>query len=184
MEENRNNLSARRQVFLRAAGAMFGLIIALALVVGFVVWWQSRPKPWDTESVTATFDSVDTEGTQNTLLFFYTVENRTDRDYKVEGANGATIAVRLKEQGSLALDATGKLVTVEFPLFIPAHEKILYRIHVGGPYKSEKSLPTGDEKKARHAAVAAFVADELKNLDGFVLLDQTLHYKVVFPKGW
>jgi hypothetical protein len=178
------NLSVGRRVVLRAAGVAFGIAAAAVIFGAGFLWWESRPKPWDTAAITAAFDYVGTEGETQTLVFFYTLENHTDHDYRVDGGAAVTVAARLKEQGSLSPDTKGEVLTAEFPLFVPAHEKILYRLHVGSPYKVEKPLPPDKDQKARRAALAAYVAEEFRNLDGFVLLDSAQRRKVLFPRGW
>ncbi len=183
-QDTPGNASFSRRAFLRATGIGLGFAAVAAAIGGGLFWWHLRPRTWDAAAVTASFDSVDIEGEKQTLVFFYTVENHTDRDYKLEGGSSATIAARLKEQGSLSPDPGGEFLSAEFPLFVPAHEKVLYRLHLGYPYRSEKPLPPDRDRKTRRAAVAIYVAGEFTNLDGFVLLDEMHRYKILFPKGW
>lgn len=183
-KETTDQMRTGRKIFLRASGTAFGFAMAILLVIGLWFWQQDRQEQWDVDSIVASFDSVDTEGKDQSLLFFYTIENRTNRDYRIESGDDVMIAARLKDQGSLSPDNSGEFLSVEYPLFIPAHEKVFYRIHVGGYYDSDKVLPPDTDRVARRSAVAAYVNEKFKNLNGFVLLDQAQHRKIVFPRGW
>ena len=92
-----------RKIFLRAAGFGAGAIVTAAVIIGAIVRWPRRPeksKPWNTSAITASFDSIDTEGDTNTMVFVYTLQNNTDVDYQVQddrfihiGASSSTIQV-------------------------------------------------------------------------------------------
>jgi hypothetical protein len=64
-----------------------GVAAVLATIAGILIWYQSRPSParaWNTKALTATFDEVRVEGEKNYLTFYYSVENNTDTDYKLD----------------------------------------------------------------------------------------------------
>ena len=153
---------------------------------------------------------MNTEGEEDTLVFYYILENTTAIDYRFPSS--PTILVKLERQKSL----------IEGPLFvhgdtftfIPAGQRLRFGIHLQYPYEQ---LPKGfflegpissalrpfvnsgepipkeqrphlnpDEFIARRYQRGArnFVKEYLPNHNGFVLYDEENHYQIDFPKGW
>jgi hypothetical protein len=167
-------------VFGAGAGAAFA--VTLAVIVGGFLWRESRPKPpkpWDTKAITASFGSIDTEGEKNILVFYYTLENSADSDYRSPDGAGVSIAGRLKREQSLSI-ARGA-ISLDYPVFVPAHQRVLFALHLSGYPCTEPLPPPGAE---RRADLSAYVAKEMPNLDGFVLFDEANRYQINFPKGW
>ena len=76
-----------KKILLRSAGFGAGFAIIASVVLGTMLWWSSRPpkqKPWNDKAIVASYESLDTEGDANTFRFTYTLENKTDIDYRVE----------------------------------------------------------------------------------------------------
>jgi hypothetical protein len=104
-----------KRIAIRAAGFGTGFAIAAAVIVGAVVWGSSRPpkpKPWNTKAITATYDTLDTEGDANTFEFIYTLENNTDYDYRAEDENEIHLAATLRKSRSLSFDK-GKILKAD-----------------------------------------------------------------------
>lgn len=174
-------------LFVRAAGLGFG--IALACVSSWLVlhWWENRPEkpvPWNPNAITATYRGLSTEGQSNTLVFFYTLENHTDRDYKVLEAERLYIGAHLTGN-DLVNYAKGNEMKVDVPIYLPAHSETGLALHVAMSYPDPK--PIDGTKAQMHdygTRLAAFVVERFNELDGFVIMDDVDRYKVTLPDGW
>jgi hypothetical protein len=147
-------------------------------------WLQSHPKPlkaWDTKSITATFDSVLTEGDQNTWVFYYSLSNNTDRDYRLD-ATSATFMSTIR--GNTLSNTSPDFETFDTSLYIPSNHRLRFAVHVKFPYGLKDPI----EDDAAHATwkkqLLEFVKKEAPNLNGWVLFDRTNRYEIVLPRGW
>ncbi len=67
-----------------------GTAMGLAMLVGGYIWYSSRPsppvppKPWNSSAIRAEYDTAYTEGDENNVVIYYTLENTTDFDYRIE----------------------------------------------------------------------------------------------------
>lgn len=166
-------------------GAGFGLVLCFA--IGIWAYYKSRPKPpkpWDTRSITAEFDSVRPSGDKNYLTFYYVLENNTDFDYRLESGTGIDVTVKLKKAKTFA-QFGGLRDSLKFPVFVPARRRVRFPLTILYAYQvkePEKSTP--EERERYETEVRKYVTDELANLDGFVLFDSSSRYEVDFPNGW
>ena len=175
-------MASWKRLLVFGAGAGTGFAVTLAVIVGALLWRESRPKPpkpWDTKAITASFGSIGTEGEKNTLVFHYKLENSTDFDYRSFDGAGVLMAARLEREQSLKL--SGGAISVDYPVFVPAHQRVLLALHLPDYSYTEPLPPPGAERRAK---LAAYVAKEVPNLDGFVLFDEANRYQINFPKGW
>ena len=69
--------------------------------------WSSRPESWNRTAVTASFDSVDTEGPEQNLRFFYILSHNTDRDFSIDSSSEMHFLGRLQQQGALTSRTEG-----------------------------------------------------------------------------
>ena len=168
-------------------GAGLGLVLAAAF--GGYLWYQSRPtppKPWNKMAIKANFDDVDTEGEQNTLVFNYTLENTTPFDYRVLESSGLSIAARLKRENSLSMSAEREVLRIDYPIFIPPGQRLRFAVHLAYSYpgKSPPSDASRDARKEHREALKTYVNKEMRNLDGFVVFDESHRYQIELPRGW
>jgi hypothetical protein len=87
-----------KKILLRATGFGVGLAITAAVIVGLFAWWSGRPKkpqPWNKSAITASFDDVESEGEQNTLIVVYTFQNNTDTDVEITNDNSLHLGALL-----------------------------------------------------------------------------------------
>ena len=109
----------RRKVAIASVTALV-LVSGLA---GFVlgVWWHacSQHDRWDSSALRAKFNAAQVEGDpgKEHPVFFYRVENTTDRDYSVREASEVQLFV--KEKGALD-NWPGSGLVIDLPIFIPA----------------------------------------------------------------
>jgi hypothetical protein len=163
-----------------------GLAFAAAFILGSFVWYKSRPKPpapWNRKAITATYDLIET-GDENHIVFYYVLQNTTDQDYRVETSSGIDLTGKLKQENSLS-QFKGDYEKIEYPIFIPAQQRLRFTIEI--PYPYEKTLRSDapiEERRKFHKELEQFVGTEMGNLNGFVLFDNNRKYEIDFPKGW
>jgi hypothetical protein len=181
----RKNAPWKRLVIISASAAA-GFALVLAIIVGGLIWYGSRPKPltaWKTGAIKATFDYVDAEGEKNTIVFYYTLENTTDFDYQLPAKPSTVVMARLEKQKSLSFD--DEYTSFDHLPFLPPKQRIRFGIHVAYPYPERLSPGASHEEGHRfREKLAAYVKTELANLNGFVLFDKENRYQIELPKGW
>ena len=179
-------------VLLKAAGYAGGVILALSVVVGSIVWYTSRPvkpKPWNRDSIVASYYRV-TESDESTakLEFEYILDNKTDRDYELRADSSLKIAARLEDTNSLTGFADEYGFVVKLPVFVPAHQKTRITFSMPSYGFSTVNHPsnasTQDERHKYYAEVATHVKNKMANLNGFVLFDEVSRYQIELPNGW
>ena len=176
-----------KKTLLRAAGFGAGFTVVSALIVAVFSWWTSRPpkvKPWDDKAIVALYESLDTEGDENTYRFVYTLENTTDTDYRVENDSNIHLAAFLKRSQALSF-SDSKDLRIDYPIYVPAKSRVRFTVHLGYPYPIKPNPGAGDDEQHDfNTKVAQYVTKELGNVDGFTLLDENSRYKIVMPNGW
>jgi hypothetical protein len=176
-----------KRILLRAAGFGAGFAVVAAFIIGAVFWWSSRPpkvKPWDDKAITASYESLDTEGDANTFRFVYTLENKTDTDYRVENDSNIHLAAFLKRSQALSFSDSKNLHT-DYPIYVPAKSRVRFTVHLGYPYPIKPNYEASDDEQHDfNTKVAQYVTKELGNIDGFTLLDDNSRCKIVMPNGW
>jgi hypothetical protein len=177
-----------KKSLIKAAGFGAGFALMLASIAGGLLWYRSRPNPsnpWNESAIRATFDSVETEGEANTLVFHYIVENTTGSDYQIRDSSNVLIMAKLLRQDSLSAAGTEDLFRLDIPVFIPAKKRVFLGLHLG--HYSGPSSPSDDasaeERKKHQAAVSEYVRNNLTNLGGFAILDEANHYRINLPIG-
>jgi hypothetical protein len=116
-----------------AFGAGVALIGLAALAL--LSWRASRPKPWNTTTIVARFDSVDTEGQEKKLVFYYILQNNTDRDFRINSQQELVLTGKLERQQSLTQESSKEFFSGELPVFIPARRRTRFAIHPGLPLR-------------------------------------------------
>src|SRR5260370_27823936 len=178
----------KRPLFI-GIGWGLGTAVGLALIAGGFLWYQSRPrppkapKPWNTVAIKAEYDVTETEGDKNTIIFYYTLENTTDFDYRIEDGQNVLMSATLMKQKNFS--PFGENEKIDYPLFVPAKKRVRFRIHLAYPcpVKAKENADLEERRKHRRE-VEKYVMDEMGNLAGFDLLDETNRYEIIFPGGW
>jgi len=162
--------------------------VSIAIIFGIFFWYQNKPKPpkpWNKDTITATYDSVDTEGEKNYFVFYYTLQNNTDFDYNFSDLTNITVMAKLKKQNSLSGQKKDEFLKPDYPILIPAKQRIRFALHLGYPYdKTLKKDASKEEREKYRKDMEAYANKEFSNLDGFVLFDELNRYQIEFPKGW
>jgi hypothetical protein len=182
------NMSTVKRWIITGASFGGGLAIVLALIIGGYLWYESKPrppKPWDNKAITANYDFVDTEGEKNTIVFYYTLQNNTDFDYRIVDASSVTLMSKLEKTKSLSGTKNDDFLKIDFPILLPAKQRARFAIHFNYPYeKKSRGEATQDEREKYRKELAAFLKEKAPNLNGFALFDELNRYQVDFARGW
>jgi hypothetical protein len=184
-EPSKKELNWKR-TFVKAAGFGAGVALMVALVVGAGTWYLHRPKPpkpWDRNALVAEMVHVDTSGENHDITIYYTIENRTDFDYRVADRTNITVTGRLGKWQSLS--GSNDYFTIDYPIFIPARQKAYFGIGLHYPYTGDAGIKTTKEDQERQQReLLEFLKKEVPNLAGFVLFDDIRRYEIDFPATW
>jgi hypothetical protein len=182
-------MSEWKRPLIIGIGWGFGTAFGVMFLVGGFLWYQSRPKPpkppkpWNTVAFKADYDMADTDGDDNNIVIYYTLENATDFDYRIEDSHDIAISGKLKDENSLVFSSN--LLKIDYPIFLPARKRVRFPIHIGYPYPVKKnSNADTEERKKYRQGVEKYLTSEMGNLDGFELLEQANRYEIIFPAGW
>jgi hypothetical protein len=142
------------------AGAGVAVVIAALAVGGY--WYLSRPKlpkPWDTTAIVASgapgFSLTD-DGKK--IRFSYSLQNKTDSDYKIASAAEIKVVVRY-DDNSLSQPMPTEVASLEFPFFIPAKQAATIALAITFGGIPQRNASENDEEY--HEALRAFLGDEL-----------------------
>jgi hypothetical protein len=114
-----------KRLLLIGFGWCIGTGVASAASLAVFLWYQGRPKPpkpWDTSSIKASYDYMQTEGEKHTVTVLYTLENTTDFDYRVDDAHDVMMNAKLEKKNSLS-PFKDELSSIDFPIFVPAKKR-------------------------------------------------------------
>jgi len=140
------------------------------------------PKPWNRHAVTAEYWKADTCGGDNHICFLYTLQNNTDEDFRLGSSYVVDIAATLKPQKSFGSFAD-KQPTLEYPVFVPARSRALAALVVS-TYRVAGRPDDAKGLDRFRAALVAKIVEDMPNVDGVVLFDETDRYQIDFPGGW
>lgn len=149
--------------------------------------YNSRPKPWNSKAIIATFDYPDVEGDTNpkTIVLYYTLENTTEADYRTPKKDQLEINGRLRRENSLS--AGGSLISIdEDENFLPPKQRRRFAVHLGYPMNAElgPTPQTKEDYRRQWQVIANFMKKELHNINGFVIFDTVNRYEIELPNGW
>jgi len=164
-----NRITGKTEVFMMAAGWM-----SFKDDSGKKV---ENPKPWNARALTASYEGMHTLNAYNRdIVFWYTVENTTDQDYRVETGDGISLTGKLAQPQSLSgFDSSEK---IHYPIFIPSKQRLRVDIEIQNQY------PDSGGNQPPTKVLEECVRTHFGNLDGFVLFDSNNRYQINFPKGW
>jgi hypothetical protein len=177
-----------KKLVLRAVSFGAGFAVTSALIIGIFLWWSqrpSKPKPWNQGALTATYEALGTEGDTHTFWLAYTIENKTDSDYSLSSDSGIHLAVVLRRYNDALIFSDSKSLTTDYPLFIPAHHRVRIRMHLSYPYPEAEDFNSSEDARYDYETKAAvYLAKELNNVNGFVVMDENSRFQINLPNGW
>jgi hypothetical protein len=166
-----------------AFGGTFAIVVVILL--GILSWHKALPKPprpWNTSAVVAKYDYTNIDPNNKTAFFWYTLENKTDIDYRLDVNSDVPVLVKHKgRQGLVPYDG----INFDRPLFIPSKHRVVLAVHFRYPLFSEfKAGVNNKEGKDDDKIIHEFLNREMPNMDGFTLFDEENRYEIDLPKGW
>lgn len=180
-------MTSWKRIFIVSSSFGAGFAIMLSLIAGLIFWYQSQPKAWDKIAITAIYDHLDTKKKDKTFIFYYSLVNNTNIDYRFSKDSDVHVMAKLHKQESLSGNDPNFL-TVESPLFLPSKQRIRFGINlqIHYEYKGEalKSDSSPEDRKKYRKKLEDYVNKEMSNLDGFVIFDDKNRFQIDFPKGW
>lgn len=178
-------MSTLKRAAIRSLFFGFGSIVAIGLIGAVYYWYSSLPVPWKTDEIIAEFNGIDTEGEKNTLVFHYVLANHSENDYNISEYSDTAIYATLSENQELSGNEDSEVIKFEKPLFLPTGHKSRFSIRLRYPtsFRSPKNATKNEIKEFREN-LKTYVANELSNLDGFILFDKTKRFKVIFKSSW
>ena len=92
---------------------------------------------------------------------------------------------KLERQESLSGTKGDDYLTIDFPILLPAKQRLRFAIHFKLHYEKEsRSNATQVEKEKFRKELAAFLKEKAPNLNGFALFDELKRYQIDFGRGW
>ena len=173
--------SAWRRPILTGIGWGLGTALGLAILFGGFLWYQSRPKPWNTSAIVSTAaPSFNSSADYKYFQLSYDMENRTATDYQITSDGGLKMMMRNTE-GVLSppfLDGSERLT---LPIFIPAKQKGYLRVSVAlnGEIPERGSSETDEQY---HERLRAFCGDKFARIGTLVVFDEVNRYQIELPK--
>lgn len=183
------NLKPWEKIALRSAFFGVGFSLILIITIGGYFWYESRPKPlipWDNNAIIAHYDYADTVGEQNTIVFYYTIENKTNYDYSINDIDKILLYANLNRQQSLSGGDIDEILNIEYPIHVPSKHRVRFKINLNysTDMKGLKSGSTNEEREMFNKEMSAYLSNKFKNLNGFSMFDLKNRYKIEFPAGW
>jgi hypothetical protein len=115
---------------------------------------------------------------------YYTLENKTDSDYRMPQREQIELNAKLKRENSLS--ASDQFLSLdERPIFLPSNQRVRTSIHLRYPVNKDFGPEdTKENRIKRRKAIADYINEEFNNLEGFVVFDLQNRYQINFPNGW
>lgn len=161
-----------KRIFVRAAGAGFGAVLCVAVILGAGIWYFGRTSPeppWNSDAIVARYaDLYMTIGNRMVVTVRYTIENRSGQDYVLPSSEN--LYKVLADGKGLERDPTLKW---DGGPIVPAGQLVNVGIQVSYDYEGS-SQDTGE--------ISVFTNRRLAEIEGFAMLDPVKRYDVRFPK--
>lgn len=173
---------------------VFSILVACLLVLAVFVLPRAPvndavekrpPAPvWNSSAIQSSFAGVqvkEVDATHAKLIFSYDVDNNTDTDYHVASGPTTVVMTRLKSNGSVSSEEP---VELSSSIFLPARNRTHISIEVARNFNWPTGLPENQIGPVNQVKFRGLVSQEVANLSGFVLFDQTTHFQIELPGGW
>jgi hypothetical protein len=135
--------------------------------------------PWNSHAVEGAFAGVrvrEIDASNSAVIFLYDLNNKTDADYQLTKGPSVMIMSRLKSTGSLSSE---KPVTLSDSAFVPSKNRTRISVEIKQPFPWPGRMDSRSEDRIRR-----LVADEVGDIQGFVLFDGSTRYQIDLPGGW
>lgn len=135
--------------------------------------------PWNPGAMQTSYAGVRVEqidASNAAIVFLYDVDNRSGSDYQLTKGPGVVIMSRLRSSGALSSE---KPVSLDASAFVPMRNRTRIALEVAEPFNWPTRMDTTSENRFRQ-----LVAQEVADLEGFVIFDQSHRYQINLPGAW
>ncbi len=173
-----------RLALISLCGGM-GLALMLTLICAAIVWFNGRsgsPRPWDTTAIVALPAPrfVPASDEEKGVQLTYTLENRTELDYRSDYDGRVTILLRMRS-GALSEPIPGDAVFIRKPIFLPSKQQAYVTLSLLLPGMPERKASDPDEQYQN--SLRGFLLDHFRNVDSFAVFDSANRYQINLPLG-
>jgi len=164
-------------ILLRSAGLGGGFAVGAALLLGGIIWWSNRPKPWSEKAVTAKPTELYTRqiGAELRLEFHYAFTNHTNSEYTLPSAESGALMRHVPNASSVEkLDGASWDTTIRIPpgQSVGVVFSVPYRL--GEFSTSNEELDTADK-------LTEFLGRRLRDINGMTFFDYAAKYRIEMP---
>jgi hypothetical protein len=134
---------------------------------------------WNPTAIQTTYAGVrvqQIDPSNAAIVFFYDVDNKTDSDYQLSKGPDVVVMSKLKSSGALSAE---KPVALTASAFVPTKKRTRVAVEVAKPFSWPSRMDASAEDRLRQ-----LVAQEITDLDGFVIFDQSHRYEIDLPGSW
>lgn len=135
--------------------------------------------PWNPGAMQTSYAGVRVEqidASNAAIVFLYDVDNRSGSDYQLIKGPGVVIMSRLKSSGALSSE---KPVNLDASAFVPMRNRTRIALEITEPFNWPTRIDTTSENRFRQ-----LLAQEVADLEGFVIFDQSHRYQIDLPGAW
>jgi hypothetical protein len=136
--------------------------------------------PWNSHAVEGSFAGVrvrEIDASNSAIIFMYDITNKTDADYQLTKGPSVMVMSRLKSTGSLSSE---KPVILSDSAFVPSRNRTRISVEIKQPFP----WPGRMDARSSEDRIRRLVADEVGDIQGFVLFDGSTRYQIDLPGGW
>jgi len=169
-----------KKVFIVTAAIATGVTIGLALFFLGLNWYSSRPKPWSTRAITATFDNFGAK--DGNFVLNYALQNNTDTDYRVEKSDQFEVVADLKVEKGLS-KLNKDVLVIETPIFIPSKRRqaVTLRLAYAAPAENPNGPDSTGEEQNKFQETMFKELGKFNNFTGFRAFDTVNRYEIALP---
>jgi hypothetical protein len=172
--------------FALTGAVMLGVLIVAVLTVLLIQLKNPQRQtsatpanPWVSGAVAGTLAGIrvrEIDAATAGVEFSYDLDNTTDTDCRIEKGPSVVVMSRLKSDHSLSSEQE---VSLNSSIFAPAKNRTRISLEATHPFIWPSQTDASADAKFR-----GLVAEEVSDLEGFVLFDQSTHYQIELPGGW
>jgi hypothetical protein len=166
---------------LLAPGVLLAAAAAL-LLAGCAQNGPTASKPdgsWNPRAVQTSYAGVrvrEIDPSNAAVVFLYDLDNKSQSDYQLAKGTDVVVMSRLKSSKTFSSE---KRVTLGGSAFVPANNRTRIALEVNEPFSWPNRMDAASEGRFRD-----LVAQEVSDLDGFVIFDQAHRFQIDLPGSW
>jgi hypothetical protein len=164
-------------ILLRSAAFGGGFAIIAAVLLGAIIWWINRPKPWSNTAVTAKPTELYTRQVDEEVRieFHYAFTNHTNAEYALPSAESGTLMRHVPNASSVEkLEGATWDTTIRIPPRQSVGVVFSVRYRLAEFSTSNEELDTNDK-------LTEFLGRRLRDTSGMTFFDYAAKYRIEMP---